>query len=347
MHNIQKEDSIYTRIVNEARFLNMTVMFIVQSALSIPSSIREGASIVFCKRVNDQKESKVLAEILNLTSKKQIDILIYLKQPDGIFINKEKGSIPVSIINPPYPVVKVSDEEINAHQAGYVDIIFGNVIRKKEEDTNYESQPKETQNDLDYDTKLLIQDLLRFPFDFQFERSQRLSMNVSKISKILTNLTRVGLIEKFKNRINLGKGKSPFQPYLFTEKGKNNFGKQKIKGKGGIEHTFWQYRCSKYFIEKNYNTEIEYFLDDRHSSIDVVAIKCNEKTAIEIELNKTDHIQNNIVKCMNANFNTIIIAVYGSATEKYVKNILLTNPEIEDWYSNGKVILKMLQEFLV
>ena len=40
--------------------LNMSVMFIVQSSLSVPDSLREGASIVFCKRINDKKESRVL-----------------------------------------------------------------------------------------------------------------------------------------------------------------------------------------------------------------------------------------------------------------------------------------------
>ena len=75
MHNSFKEDSIYTRIVNEARYLNMSVMFIVQSALSIPESIREGVSIVFCKRVNDKKETRVLTDILNLTNDEQRDIL--------------------------------------------------------------------------------------------------------------------------------------------------------------------------------------------------------------------------------------------------------------------------------
>ena len=349
MRNSFKEDSIYTRIVNEARYLNITLMFIVQSALSIPAPIREGASIVFCKRVNDKKETRELAEILNLTSKEQSDILMYLKRPDGIFINKEKGSIPVSIINPAYPVLEVTDEEIEKHQFGHLNKILEGVIRKEKDTNNTETEgekKRETHKEIDYDTTLVIQDLVRFPFDFQAERAIRLNINVSIISKILTNIIENGLIEKPKNKINLGKGKSPFQPYLLTKEGIKRFGKQKIKGKGSLEHAFWQYRCSKYFNEKNYNTEVEYFLNDGRSSIDVVAIKGNEKIAIEIELNKTEHIQHNILKCMNAEFNTTVIAVYGSTTAKYVETILLTNPQIEEWYRKDKIILRMLPEFL-
>ena len=78
--------------------------------------------------------------------------------------------------------------------------------------------------------------------------------------------------------------------------------------------------------------EIEYYLDNRTSSIDVVAIRGNKKTAIEIELNKTGHIQENIVKCIDTDFDLIVIAVYDSSLKKYVENILLTDFVFEENY---------------
>jgi hypothetical protein len=349
MFNSFKEDSIYTKIVNESRYLNMTVMFIVQSGLSLPDSIREGASIVFCKRVNDKKETRILSDILNLNTKEQSDILIHLQLADGIFVNKEKGSIPVSILNTSYPIVRVSNENINQHQGYYLDRFLKGVQRTVNRTFNEEAQDSNKAKDdkvINYNANLLMNDLIRFPFDFQAERSARLNMNVSIISKALTEAIEYGLIYKSLDKINLGKGKSPFQPYLLTEKGTKRFGKQKIKGKGSIKHAFWQYRCAKYFIEKKYDTEIEHFLDGGLSSIDVIAKKDSEKIAIEIELNKTEHIQQNILKCLNADFNLIVIAVYGSSMVKYVENILLTNYSFEKSYKSGRIKVKMLPEFL-
>lgn len=349
MFNSFKEESIYARIINEVRYLNMTVMFIVQSSLSVPDSLREGASIVFCKRVNDKKETRVLTDILNLTSQEQSDILIHLELADGIFINKEKGSIPVSIVNGPYPSTRVSDEDLKRHQGRYLEKIMEGVVRKVErtcDDKTNEESKADNSGEIDYNTNLLIIDLARFPFEFQAERSARLNMNVSIISKILSEAIELGFIEKSPDKINLGKGKSPFQPYLLTDIGTRKFGKQKMKGKGSIKHAFWQYRCAKYFLEKKYETEIEHFLEDKVSSIDVVAKKDNEKIALEIELNKTDHIQHNILKCLNAGFTLIVIAVYGASMVKYVENILLANSNIEEHYKRGIIAVRMLSEFL-
>lgn len=344
MSSTFKEDSIYTKIVNESRYLNMTVMFIVQSSLSIPDSLRESASIVFCKRINDKKESRNLTDILNLTSKEQSDALIHLQLADGIFINKEKGSIPVSIINSAYRTVFIKDEEIENHQRIYLDEIFHEVKRHSEKPIFEKENPIDEK--IDYNMNLIMIDLVKFPFDFQNERSDRLNTNVGIISKILADAVTLGLVQKPSDKINLGKGKSPFQPYLLTEKGIRLFGKQKIKGKGSINHAFWQYRCMKYYNGKKYETKIEYFLEDSLSSIDVVAEKDFEKIAIEIELNKTDQIRKNISKCLRADFNLIVIAVYNSLMVKYVKNILLTNSAFEKEYNIGKIEVKMLSEFL-
>jgi len=147
-------------------------------------------------------------------------------------------------------------------------------------------------------------------------------------------------------KINLGKGKGQFQPYLFTEKANTEFGKQKIVGKGSLEHAFWQYRCAKYFSNRNYTVKIEHYLSDDATSVDVVATKGRERVAIEIELNDTPHIKNNILKCMREGFDHIIIAVYGSKLKKRIHQIILADTEIERWLQSSKLHLQMLSAFL-
>jgi len=146
-------------------------------------------------------------------------------------------------------------------------------------------------------------------------------------------------------KINLGKGKGQFQPYLFTDKAITEFGKQKIVGKGGLEHAFWQYRCAKYFSNRGYKVEIEHFFSGG-TSVDVVAIKGGDRVAVEIELNDTPHIKDNILKCMRERFDHIIIAVYGSKLRKRVQQTTLSDLKIEPWLKCGKLELEMLSAFL-
>ena len=344
-----KEDSIYARLVNESRYINMTIMFVVQSALSVPSPIRQGASLVFCKRVNDKNEARTLNEILNLSTENQKEYLLKIKVADTIFVNKEKGAVPISIINPPYPVRHVTEDEILSHQSDQLIKILGNVSRENQKKNNEEplnDKPKSGSEEFDYNMILVIYDLLNFPFDFQSERAIRLNLNKSILSATLSKLIEFGFIQKHTTKINLGKGKSPYQHYMFTEKGINKFGKQKIHGKGSLEHAFWQNRCKKYYDRISYETKIEYYLADGHSSIDLVVLRDEEKIAIEIELNETDHIQDNILKCINEDFNQIIVAVYSLKLAKYVKRTLLNHPVIEENYREKRVALKMLSEFL-
>jgi hypothetical protein len=81
-------------------------------------------------------------------------------------------------------------------------------------------------------------------------------------------------------------------------------------------------------------------------SIDVVASNKLERIAIEIELQDTQHIEENIAKCMRLNFDKVIIAVYGINLKKRVTKIVQTNPEMEKWYRQEKIQIELLSSFL-
>ena len=348
---IMTETSIYTTMVENSRYLEINLMFNVQSLVLLPPSIIEACSVVICKRLNNKEEERIAKSILNFLRNEQSQYLMDLKPPDAIFIDKERISKPIHILIPEYPTPLISDEQLSIIQAPFIDKILSNVIREKTSDI------LSIQDDegLNYNSKILIQDLKRFPFEFQSEREIRLNINSKTITDNLDDLVKNKWLYRYENKISLGKGKGQFQPYVFTEKAIQEIGKQEIKGKGSIEHAFWQYRCAKYFTEKGYNIEIEYFPFEENntdknqsslSSIDVVAQNNYEKIALEIELRDIPHIKDNIKKCINAGFDNIIIAVYGSKLMKRIQSIVLSNIESEKYTKEGKIKIEMLSSFL-
>jgi hypothetical protein len=341
-YTMMREAGTYIRMVEESRYLDIVLMFNVQSVALLPQPIRESASIVICKRLNDKIEVSVIEKMMNFSLKEQSDAIMRLKIADAIYIDKERGAVPIPILVPLYPTQQISDEQIHAYQGGYIHRILEGVVRER---PHQEAQVRKEEEELPYATRVIMEDVKRFAFDFQSEREIRLNMNVRIISDHLDDLEKKGLLRKHPDKINLGKGKGQFQPYLFTEKAACKFGKQAIAGKGSIEHAFWQYRCAKHFSNLGYSTEIEHFLSDRSSSIDLVVTKNDERVAIEIELNDTPHIQENMLKCINENYDKIIIAVYGSKLLKRVQQIALSDSEIEPWLSSQRLIIASLDDF--
>jgi len=342
-HTQLREASTYIRMVNESRYLRIVLMFNVQSVALLPQQIRESASIVLCKRLNDKVEVSAIEKMMNFSSKEQGEVIMHLKNADAIFIDKERGAVPVPILVPLYPARQVSDEEIHAHQSGYINRILEGVVRER---PPQEAPAGREEEELSYTAKIIIEDLKRFAFDFQEERATRLNMNVRIVADQLEELVEKGWLRKHPEKINLGKGKGQFQPYFFTEIAFGKFGRQKISGKGSIVHAFWQYRGGKYYSKRSYRADTEHFLSDNVTSVDLDLTKDGEKVAVEVELNDTPHIQENILKCIREGYDKIIIAVYGSKLLNRVQQIALSNQEIEPWLASQRLILKTLDEFL-
>lgn len=342
-NTMMREASTYIRMVEESRYLDIHIMFNVQSVALLPQPIRESASIVICKRLNDKVEVSVIEKMMNFSLKEQSDIIMRLKIADAIYIDKERGAVPVPILVPLYPTQQISDEQIRAYQRGYIHRILEGVVRER---PHQEDQVRKDEDELSYSVKIIMEDLKRFTFDFQNEREIRLNTNVRIISEVLEDLVKKDWLRKHPNKINLGKGKGQFQPYLFTEKATKKFGKQKISGKGSIVHAFWQYHGNKHYSRRGYTADTEHFLSDNATSVDLDLTMNGERMAVEIELCDTPHIKDNILKCIKANYDKIIIAVYGSKLLKRVQQIALSNSEIEPWLSSQRLILKTLDEFL-
>jgi len=183
-----REISSYLRLINESRYLNFILEFNIQSVVEIPQLLREGLTLIIGKRMNDQLEAETIAKMMNFINEEQQQTVLHLKIADCIYIDKERGAIPVPIIIPKYPTQSVTDELINSHQAGVIQKITGCVLKEKPVRTEQTTHKEE----LSYQSRLIMEDFKNFPFDFQNEREIRLNINVSIIADTLKKLLKQG-----------------------------------------------------------------------------------------------------------------------------------------------------------
>jgi hypothetical protein len=339
-----KDSSIYVKAVQESRYLNIHFIFNCQSAFGIPQPIREAGGLILCKKLLDFAECRIMSDMLGGLTEEQMKSLMHLEPFEGIIINKEQGTVPVRVLIPKYPTQFVSMEMINDRQGKALkNRILNGVVRKRP----YEIIGTNTVEELDYRLRIVMENF-RLPFLTQKERMQFLGLD--KISDCIFTLLQNIWLEKYRTQFLLGRS-GKFQLYLFTEKAESNFSKQIIQGKGDLNHTFWQYRIFRHFTNRGYHCTIEKFQPDGSGeSIDVEAInvkKGGEKIAIEVELNDNIyHIKSNILKCIRAKYDLIIIAPYSTKLLRRVQRIALSNQVIEKYYSSGRLELKLVTEFM-
>lgn len=332
------------------RYAGMKILEVSQGVSQVKDFIKQNSALILAKGLHSIDECYEAGKLLNLTENEQKEALLKLKIDEAFFIDKNRSPVGVKIKTFDFPDFNLTIEEINILQKEQMDGILSHVVRNN----NLNNVGTAKEEELSYHLQILMQDLKRFPFDFQKEREARLNLNSIIISNTLESLVDKGQLYRYENKISLGKGKGQFQPYVFTEKSLGEFGKQEIKGKGSIEHAFWQTRCAKAFSKKGYDVEIEYFLSKENSvdkerslhSIDVVARNDSEKIAIEIELNDTPHILDNVLKCINGEFDSVIFAVYGAKLMKRIQSMILANAKTEKFSREGKIKIEMLSSFL-
>lgn len=326
------------------RYAGIKILEVSQGVSQVKDFIKQNSAIVIVKGLHSIDESYWAGKLVNLTEREQNEELLKLKIDEAFFIDKNKSPVGVKIKTFDFPDFNLTIDEINILQKEQMEEILTHVVLRDSLD-NVKSSDEE---ELSYHAQILIQDLKKFPFDFQKEREKRLNLNSLVMSNTLESLVDEGWLCRYERKLSLGKGRGQFQPYLFNYKTILKFGKQEVKGKGDIEHAFWQCRIHKYFSEHGYKTTIEHFLDDGRHSVDVTAEKNNTRIAIEIENNDTPHIKENILKCIEANFDSIIISVYNAKLKKKIQSMILLDEKIEKFSrtGEGKIKIEILSAFL-
>ena len=165
--------------------------------------------------------------------------------------------------------------------------------------------------EIDEEEKIVLIDILRYPFSSVVKRYQRLNCNRRKGNALKVNLVNKGYIEP--REMKLLKGRMML--FELTRKAKQyleSLGYLVPQHRNGIEHRFWKWRIARYYRNKGYSVFVEKRIN---GGVDVAVKKGNISIAIEIETGTSDFM-NNILRDLKAGYNLVISV----ATSEFVAN---------------------------
>jgi predicted transcriptional regulator len=149
------------------------------------------------------------------------------------------------------------------------------------------------------------------------ERYRAMGLSAYMGNRIQKELVETGYI------VEVRRGKSIYLE--LTDKGREAIDspKKRMAGKGSIEHQSYQSRIKQYHEDLGYNAYIEKSLNGK--SIDVLVLKAGRRVAIEIELNITDHIVENISRDFTVGVDEVLVVtkkeLLGRIKERVEKGI--------------------------
>ncbi len=171
-----------------------------------------------------------------------------------------------------------------------------------------EERPNSSNGTIPNSTELtFLTDCLRHPESGIVQRSKELNLSRRKTHAIRNALVRLGLITPVD--VSTGSGRTVL--LALTKPGKQALENAGVEtfgylSRGGIEHEYWRHRISNALDDQGYSITHEFQIADS-GAVDIVASRNDERIAVEIETGRSD-VPANIRKCLDAGFDTIIIA---------------------------------------
>ena len=225
----------------------------------------------------------------------------------------------------------VTDEEVKKHMASKPD--FGNeehVEVKQTEKTDVSNEPVIP---LSANGKVMLDDIKNYPYKPLSKRTEQLKFTTYMTSKVCHELIEKSLIKEVKVKpVSSGRGRS-LVLFELTSEGKSIAGKQNFgKGKGGLEHCYYQHQLQAFFSQHGWLCEIEEYKNGK--ACDIGLTNGQRKIAIEIAASNPSKELSNIEKDIAAGWNEIWII---STTAKIMEYIKLEWEAEEQLYTGIKV----------
>ena len=326
-------ESITDVIIREIRELGESVIIIDQcpSLLSLPARGNTWCTIVL--NLKDSKDVNSAASALLLESS---DKKILGRLDTGQAVTKIQGRWHKPfLINVPYiPIRKgsVSDLMISDLMRPYSTCSTSETLTTAEErqiPQNDDQRSKEV--GITSEEQILLHDIHSNKLSGVVERYRRLQWSRRKGNELKNSLLKKQLIETEEIPTKSGR----VIVLKLTKIGKSNIDQpisQDIR-EGGITHEFWKNKYAQILKNEGFDITFEKSIGDG-KYVDVVASKNDIRIAIEVETGRSD-ILTNIKKCLEANFDRIIVVAVNEKIESKVKSLLESN----DLHQNPKIIL--------
>lgn len=184
-----------------------------------------------------------------------------------------------------------------------------NAVKKKQSKDKYP---------LNISSDELLVDIFVHPFSGITQRYRRLGLNTHYGNNLKKRLISKNCIRS--RKIITGKGWITL--FEITQKGRltlRDLGHDVMNTREGIVHKFWKQRVAEQFEKKGFKVFVEeYYVNGKP---DIIAIKNNKKTAVEIETGKSN-ILYNIQKCQKAGFDKIVCVATSRKVEGRIRGEL-------------------------
>jgi hypothetical protein len=170
---------------------------------------------------------------------------------------------------------------------------------------------------IDDGEKVLLIDILKYPFSSITQRYERLNLNRRKGNTIKDKLINKGYIKS--EEIKLSNGR--IMLFMLTGRARQNLESQGYyvcRDRNGLEHRYWKWKIADYYRKKGYKVFIEKKIN---GNVDVAVKKDNLAIAIEIETGKSDYIQN-IKKDLKAGYSLVVSVAINELVERRIREKL-------------------------
>jgi len=223
---------------------------------------------------------------------------------------------PFLIRVPEFEVKKgvVTDESIQERIVGYFNKFQGN------QSLNQGVTDISRKDIVNNGEKLLLIDILKYPFSSITTRYGKLNLNRRKGNAIKDRLVNQGYIKPEEIKVSSGR----IMLFRLTDKAQQfleSFGYWVNKDLNGLEHRYWKWKIADYYRKKGYKVFIEKKIN---GNVDVAVKKDNLTIAIEVETGKSGFIKN-IKKDLKAGYSIVISVALNEHVERKIREKLIEN----------------------
>jgi len=337
-------EAITDVIIREIRELGESVIIIDQcpSLLSLPARGNTWSTMVL--NLKDAKDVNSAASALLLESADK-KILGRLDVGQAVVKLQGRWQRPFTINIPKVSIKKgsVSDEKLLEYMAPYSTYSEGeNLSTHDIQDIPEKNDQRKIEKTLKTEELELLQDIKNHPYSGVVERYQRLHYSMRKGNKYKQTLTDKGLVGPAEITTNNGR----LIVLSLTKVGKNYFQEPSHElistqiRQGGPIHEYWKNKYAEIYKKDGFAITLEEPVGNG-KTVDLVARNHNKCIAIEIETGRSD-ILANIYKCLQANFDNLVIIATSKKTFEKIKTLLINNKLIQ----NHKIKLQLAQDLV-
>lgn len=309
-------EDVLENLLRESREFGTAFIMLFQTVSNIPNTALSNIHTIICHNLVHDQDQYAMAGILllNPSERKFISQL----QPGQAIVKLQSRYTKPFLVNVPlFNIIRdriLSDNEIRKQHASFSS--FSPAISSSE--TEKRSDSSFTFSSINKDDVAFLLSIITKPFLSASTRYKELGYYVDKANSIRKKLVNLNLISEILIQLSQKKTIKLFEilPLGQTVLSKNNYAfKYNYEAKGGLEHAFWVHIIKKLLLKKSYDVKTE------EGGIDLVAVRDNERIAIEIETGNS-YPTKNILKCLQLGFTKIYSIVTNKQTHAEVSRFL-------------------------